>query len=253
MKKIVLVILITFINLNFIFSAEGTWEWKENIASTTYGIALLPVNISNYDTGFNEDIFVPGIDIRVFNGKNVGKRGGFYTGVETGAIIFLPVENELTDLYAGTSYPVNPEAFVATVFVMAKYGYRLDLGVKLFGVSLGWEMGIGARIASGSFDLKTEINGYEGSTGMGYDSSAMAMILDTAVEASVRIGPNFRFVTKLGGMLTPPLIELDAAGGSMVDPETVGAETDANNIMETYEAESAPVIITARVGFIVSY
>ncbi len=254
MKKIILVILITFVGLSFTAAEEGSWEWKGNVASTTYGVALMPVTIENYTTGFEETIFVPGLDIRLFNGKNVGKRGGFYTGVETGAIIFFAPDETFTDSYLGTSYDFAPEAFLATVFVLAKYGYRLDLGVKLFGISLGWEMGIGAKIASGMFELKTEINGHEGSADVGYEASPMSMALDTAAEASVRIGPNFRFVTKVGAMLSVPLVMMDSDSETSIgDPATVGGEGDADSIMGSYDAESFPVVPNARVGFIVSY
>jgi hypothetical protein len=237
-----------------------TWDWKDNFASTTYGIALMPVNFEGAGTNTGNSIYLPGIDIRLFNGKNITKKGGFYTGTEVGLIMFFSGDGEFqatyTDDLAGDSvnYNVlNSDSFIATVFVLAKYGYRLDLGVKLFGVSLGWEMGIGARIASGNFDISANIDGNEVSRSEGYDTTAMSMILDTAVEASVRLGTNLRFVAKLGVMLTPPLVRFDGIYDQTIDLSDGADYGEAEAIIENYEIESSPLITTARVGFIVSY
>ena len=47
MKKIVLLILIAFIGLSFVVAEDGAWEWKDNFASTTYGVAMMPVEFYN--------------------------------------------------------------------------------------------------------------------------------------------------------------------------------------------------------------
>lgn len=129
-----------------------------NFASTTYGVAFMPVEFYNENMDTSNTVTMTGIDIRLFNGKNITNRGGFYTGTEIGLIMFFSGDEEFEDSYTdGTDTVeytiVNSDSFIGTVFLMAKYGYRLDLGLKLFGISLGWEMGIGARIASGNFDL----------------------------------------------------------------------------------------------------
>ena len=68
MKKMILVILITFIGLSFAVAEEaGAWEWKDNFASTTYGVALLPVDFYNSSTDSYNTVMMPGIDIRLFN------------------------------------------------------------------------------------------------------------------------------------------------------------------------------------------
>lgn len=258
MKKMILVILIAFIGINFTFAEEGAWVWKDNFASTTYGVALMPVEFNNNDTDVSNTIIMPGIDIRLFNGKNVTKRGGFYTGTEIGLIMFFGGDAEFEDTYYGTTAGsvtyniVNSDSFIGTVFVLAKYGYRLDLGVKLFGVSLGWEMGIGARIASGNFDYKANIGGHEVSISDGYETTAMSMILDTAVEASVRLGTNLRFVGKVGMLLTPPFVDISTSTAPASDLNTVEYD-EAEEIIGRYDVEGFPVITTVRVGFIVSY
>lgn len=260
MKKIIIFIFLLALTSMFLTAEENDfWDWKDNAASTTYGIALMPVDFNNVDTGSTNTIYLPGIDIRLFNGKNVTKKGGFYTGTEVGLIMFFSSDAEFNETdYGATSGAVpytivNSDSFIGTVFVLAKYGYRLDLGVKLFGISLGWEMGIGARIASGNFDFDADIGGQSVSISEGYDTTAMSMILDTAVEGSVRLGTSLRFVAKLGVMLTPPFINI---GGI---PDTVGDGIDpvdydeALSILGSYDVESSPLITTVRVGFIVSY
>ena len=257
MKKIILVILIAFIGLSFVVAEEGAWDWKDNAASTTYGVAFMPVDFYNGNKDTSNTVMMTGIDIRLFNGKNVTNRGGFYTGTEVGVIMFFSSDAEFddsyTDVLANTvDYNVvNSDSFIGTVFVLAKYGYRLDLGVKLFGLSLGWEMGMGARIASGNFDFSANIGGEDGSRSEGYDTTAMSMILDSAVEGSVRLGTNLRFVAKLGVMLTPPLINIDDLGTDVDVADIDSGEADG--ILKNYDIQSSPLITTVRVGFIVSY
>lgn len=258
MKKIIIFIFLLVFTAMFLTAEEnGVWDWKDNFASTTYGVALLPVEFNNNETGLSETLIMPGIDIRLFNGKNITKKGGFYTGTEIGLIMFFSGDSGFEDTYNGTAsgsvtYNVtNSDSFIGTVFVLAKYGYRLDLGVKLFGLSLGWEMGIGARIASGNFDYGAEINGFEGSRSEGYETTAMSMMLDTAVEASVRLGTSLRFVVKLGALLTPPFINIDDTYAGINDPTDGGDYADI--IIKSYNIESFPLIATGRIGFIVSY
>ena len=257
MKKMILVILIAFIGIGFVIAEDGVWDWKDNFASTTYGVALMPVDFNNANKDTSNTVMMTGIDIRLFNGKNITTRGGFYTGTEVGVMVFFSGDEEFSDSYTDAlsntvDYTViNSDSFIGMVFVLAKYGYRLDLGVKLFGISLGWEMGIGARIASGNFDYNADIGGDSGSRSEGYDTTAMSMILDTAVEGSIRLGTSLRFVAKVGFVLTPPLIDINDSGTpvsvAVIDPG------EADNILANYDVESFPVIPTARVGFIVSY
>ncbi len=246
MKRILLLAVFFSIAGGFIFAGDtGALVWKPGVASTTYGIVLLPINITDGNKN-SQTVYLPGADIRLFTGKNVTKRGGFYTGVETGALVFpLPLDDQLSSMKdsSGNDVQLTTEQFIASVFLLAKYGYRLDLGFKLFGISLGAEAGIGARIASGFFTLYgNKGTSSKASIDMGYEASYMSMMLDAAVEAAIRIGPNFRLVGKLGGMLTPPYIMSDYS-----DTDTSGG------VLDGFDVESEPYLLTARVGFIVSY
>lgn len=235
MKKItVLLMFFCMTGVSLFADNSNNFTWKQGVASTTYGIILLPLRI---DSGNSEqEVMLPGLDIRLFNGKNVAKRGGFYTGVETGALMFFISPDQLESM---DGVQLSSDLFVASVFVLAKYGYRIDIGIKLFGISLGWEMGIGARIASGFFELYGDDGTDSSSLEAGYEASYMSMMLDTAVEGAVRLGPNFRFVAKLGGMLTPPLIS--------------SSDSSASTPLNSFSFESEPYMITARAGFIMSY
>lgn len=51
-------------------------EWKQDLASPTYGIALTALEIEGADGGYSETVWLPGIDLRLFRGVNVSKRGG---------------------------------------------------------------------------------------------------------------------------------------------------------------------------------
>lgn len=244
MKKILAFAVLFCLAGAYLFAGDaGTSDWKQGVASTTYGIVLLPVTITDAKNN-SQTVYLPGVDVRLFTGKNITKRGGFYTGVETGALVFpLPLNDQLTPMKSSsdTDVTLSTDQFIASVFVLAKYGYRLDLGFKFFGISLGAEAGIGARIASGFFDL----TGTDGTTpdtfSIGYNASYMSMMLDAAVEAAIRIGPNFRLVGKLGGMLTPPYLMSDMA------------DSNPSGKLAGFDIESQPFLISARLGFIMSY
>lgn len=244
-KTIVILILLTLVLAGAFAEDKGAFDWKPAIASTTYGLVFMPVTISNAN-GDTQQVFLTGMDVRVFNGKNITKRGGFYTGVETGALIFpLPLDGQLSSMKSNTSTDVSltTDQFLASVFLMAKYGYRLDLGFKLFGISLGAEAGIGARIASGFFTLYGSDGTDSGEIDMGYEASYMSMILDAAVEAAIRLGPNFRLVGKIGGIITPPYLSTDYADTTTPFPAPLTG----------FDFESDPFLLSVRLGFIMSY
>ncbi|GAG04888.1 unnamed protein product, partial [marine sediment metagenome] len=134
-------------------------QWKRSFASPSYGFAFFFARVEGGDYGVLSDdarrFMVPAIDLRIMSGKNVSKRGGFYTGVETGVLIFMGGEGQPfydepdywhygtgTPTFGGT-IPINFNASMdgGLVFLMAKYGLRADLGVSLIGISLGFEMG----------------------------------------------------------------------------------------------------------------
>lgn len=244
MKKTIVILILLTLALAGVFAEDkGAFDWKPAIASTTYGLVFMPVTISG-ENGEYQQVFLPGLDVRVFNGKNITKRGGFYTGIETGALIFpLSLDDQLSSMKSNTAtdLTLTTDQFLASVFLMAKYGYRLDLGFKLFGISLGAEAGIGARIASGFFTLYGSDGGTSEQIDIGYEASYMSMILDAAVEAAVRLGPNFRLVGKIGGMITPPYLSSD------------GSDYTGLTLMQNFDIESDPFLFSARFGFIMSY
>lgn len=249
MKKLAFFSIMLCLMITGLFADDtGAFTWKQGVASTTYGVALLPINVSYINEGgtsFEDTIMLPGLDIRLFTGKNIAKRGGFFTGIETGALMFfLPPDDQLSWV---DDIKVSSDLFIGTVFMLAKYGYRMDVGFKLFGLSLGWEMGIGARIASGYYELSGVRDGTGGTIETGYEASYMSMMLDSAVEGAVRLGPNFRFVAKLGAMLTPPLLEMNNETGEYE------GEVPSYDFMGNIDLESEPYIVTGRVGFIMSY
>jgi hypothetical protein len=259
MKKItIFIFLLVFTTLLYAAEENSTWNWKGNFASTTYGMAFMPVKFEGLDNSSSNTILMPGIDIRLFNGKNITKRGGFYSGTEVGVLIFFSSDTGFQDTYNGATTGtvtydiINSDSFIGTVFVLGKYGYRLDLGVKLFGISLGWEMGMGVRIAVGNYDYKTSIGAVNTASSAGVATPDMTMMLDTAVEATVRVGTNLRFLARVGIILTPPFIDINGTSSPVPDVTTVDS-TEADTILNSYSIESSPVFATVRVGLIVSY
>jgi len=256
MKRLIVTMLLVLIAASpMLFGAEGglLGEWKQNLASPTYGIALTAIEIEGADGGYSETVWLPGIDLRLFRGVNVSKRGGFFAGVEVGTLFFVAPEDAASfqDSYTGAGdYTVEMEAILANVFLLAKYGYRLDLGISLMGISLGWEMGIGACIAQGGLDFKTQIGNDYGSTSFSSESMGLGVMLDTALEAAVRLGKNFRLIARLGAMLTPPAF----SGSDTSEFWNMGGTYNSSDALLTrYQISQHPVIPTARLGFILNY
>ena len=98
-KKVPFVVLLIFFlasGIGSVFGQTGDYEdegWKKRFSSPTYGVALTPLELKYENTGNDyttETIWVPGVDLRIYNGINVAKRGGFYTGYEVGVqFLFL--------------------------------------------------------------------------------------------------------------------------------------------------------------------
>ncbi len=237
-------------------------EWKQELASPTYGLAFMGLDIYSRDEeGYTELVWLPGIDLRLFRGVNVAKRGGFFAGAEVGTLFFLTPEkaSSFTDNYPGVEeYTVNIDTIMAMVFLMAKYGYRLELGMALGGVSVGWEMGIGARLAQGYLGLETHLDDGAGIESWGSkefygDGMGLGVILDTALEAAIRLGKNFRIFARLGAMLTPPVFTSGDSEGHFWDLLGTATYNDAADLTDRYQVDTAPIIPTIRVGFILNY
>ena len=194
---------------------------------------------------------------------NVSKRGGFFAGTEVGTLFFFTPEDNssFTDNYPGVEeYTVNIDTIMAMVFIMAKYGYRMDIGLALAGVSVGAEMGIGARLAQGYMGLDLHLDDGAGNEGRGSkefygEGMGLGVILDTAVEAAIRLGKNFRLIARLGAMITPPVFTSgDSDGNFWSLPGTASYnDADAANLVDRYKIETIPIIPTLRVGFILNY
>jgi hypothetical protein len=279
MKNVTLIIIaLIFVSVTApVFSQEpiAIEGWKQKTASPTYGLAFMPMSISGEGEGFCGEFWIPGIDLRIFNGTNVSKRGGFYTGVEAGMLFFFPMDEEsmsFSDTIDGTDetpaaqvypYTVSMDYMAAQVFLLAKYGYRIDLGFKFLGISLGAELGIGASIGAGHMSFQSTIDGVYGDAGFGTTSTFLSVVLDAAVEAAVRLGQNLRFIARFGAMLTPPIMDNETSDYWNYDstryhiteyPDgSIEGWGDVHNILSRYDVEFSPPIISARVGFILNY
>jgi hypothetical protein len=202
-----------------------TGKAKRSSASPSYGLALFhgrvrAVELEGVTGTFTDDgLSTPAIDMRFFLGKSVLKQGGFYSGVESGILVFVPPPMGWGATYTDTvsfspttpppppwagSYEFHVRSSGAFAFLMAKYGYRFDTGISLYGVSMGLELGTGVGIYNGSIQL---YSGDSKDSGMevdyGSDRSVMSLIVDAALEVALRLGPDFRVFGKLGLVLLP--------------------------------------------------
>ena len=79
-------------------------------------------------------------------------------------------------------------------------------------------------------------------------------MLDTALEAAVRLGKNFRIIARLGAMLTPPVFSSgDTSDFWNTDLDLLNSEAKAHAPLTRYNIEQFPVIPTFRLGFILNY
>ena len=161
MKKTTYGILIALAGLALstpLLAQDGAFEeegWKKRVASPTYGAVFGLLEISDDDDNSLKSLTIPGVELRIFNGTNVAKRGGFFVGYEVGTIIFLLSDSDPFPAQSGAGeVSVNiSEFFVGSVFLLSKYGYRADLGVKAAGLSLGAELGMGVQMSMGGADF----------------------------------------------------------------------------------------------------
>jgi hypothetical protein len=218
------------------FEEEG---WKKRVASPTYGAVFGLLNFTDDEGNDLGSLTIPGIEFRIFNGTNVGKRGGFFVGYEVGTIIFLASDTETFPArYGGTDTEAKiSELFVGTLFLMSKYGYRADLGIKAAGLSLGAELGMGIQMSMGGADLY-----YEDSGGTGYEpwvevSFPFSLLLEAAGEATFRLGQNFRLFARAGAMVMPSFFDIDEGS------------TGLSNL----DGEFLPIYPNLRVGFSLNY
>ena len=192
--------------------AEGDFEYEPRFAAPTYGAAIMPLNIrldGSQDGGFT--MLLPGVDMRVAAGNNVSQGGGFWSGYEAGAMFFFqpaavnfefPAIGEVgfSDTYSGNDgadysvgYDVETSIDINYVYLLAKYGYRLDIGFKYLGVGVGAEVGLGGRLVDGR--IRMETSGVGGDDNYGQvewlPTNPFGIMVDGALEATLRVGPNF--------------------------------------------------------------
>jgi len=289
MKKFLFVILTVFIiSVPFISFAQTdkeiedakSWlgQWKRNFAQPSYGLALfhgwLDGGWYGENTISDDDREFPAtaMDFRIFKGVNVSKRGGFYTGVETG-VLFLAPFADVSWFEPTLQEEMHLEYTGGLVFLMAKYGLRADFGIALFGLSVGLEMGMGGSLFAGGINFYTgERDNRTADIGYGTSTANMGLILDVAGETAIRLGKNFRFFAKAGVMAAPigmprndnrddynvwideTVTNVYYAWDTDLSYElTPGTDEYRRAIMSQYDIDLDPFCLAARVGFSLNF
>lgn len=245
-------------------------QWKRDFAAPSYGIALFTARVEGPGMMGDESFRVPAIDLRIMRGINVSKRGGFFVGIETGVLVFMNLGDgaqfSASPNYWPTNTPYNLN-FGATmdgglVFLMSRYGLRLDLGVSLIGISLGLDLGAGASLFSGGYKF------YNGSSpenstvevSSGSSSAIMGLIVDVNAEAAVRFGKNFRIFVKVGAIIAPIGLP-DSRWGEydyIAEQEAAGSFVPTDDdiqkyLLSQYRLELNAFALDARVGFSLNF
>ena len=286
MKKVIFLIVAAFILILpvLVFAQSDkeieqakSWlgQWKRNFASPSYGFALFHGRLGGGWYAQNpipdEDRKFPitALDFRIFRGVNVSKRGGFYTGVETG-VLFLQNFEEIT-FNEPTIGDMHLRYNGGLVYLMAKYGLGIDVGISLIGITLGAEMGMGGTLFAGGFDFYTgSKDDPDVEEGYGTDAASLSLVLDVAGMAALRLGKNFRLFAKAGIMAAP--ISVPARKGYEEyyygydqntssygwfyawDGTLITSEDDIKRaVMSQYEVRIDAFAIDMRVGFVLNF
>jgi len=250
-------------------------QWNRNFLSPAYGVALfraeirqrgIPGVISYF---VDEEILVTAADLRVFRGVNVSKKNGFYTGVEAGAFIFLPVAHSFSDDVTvmdpdympappWVSGPIDFKAapYGGLFFLMAKYGLRTDVGKQKKGFGAGLELGAGGSIYTGGFDLwMGDKENPSAKADAGSTETKISLIVDASAEGSFRVGKNSRLFAKGSVMIMPLTFE----GGQLSSVTVMNDGVSNTNLqyfeyaLRNYELEYLPFVYGLRVGFTLSF
>jgi len=214
------------------YDVEG---WKKRVASPTYGLVVGFLTMSDWDGNEIDQVAIPGIELRIFNGTNVAKRGGFFVGYEVGTIFFVKDDFDTYSFDSGTIELTPNEFFAGTLFLLSKYGYRLDLGIEAAGLSLGVEAGMGLQLSMGGIDISDGTN-----EEWIQIYAPFSLVLDAAAEAAFRLGQNFRLFGRLGVMVMPGLVEW---GNADLPAEPSNGFT----------GEMSPANVNFRLGFALNY
>ena len=217
------------------YDVEG---WKKRVASPTYGLVVGFLTMSDWDGNEIDQVAIPGIELRIFNGTNVAKRGGFFVGYEVGTIFFVKDDFDTYSFDSGTIELTPNEFFAGTLFLLSKYGYRLDLGIEAAGLSLGVEAGMGLQLSMGGIDISDGTN-----EEWIQIYAPFSLVLDAAAEAAFRLGQNFRLFGRLGVMVMPGLVEWGT------DDINYPSAEPSNG----FTGEMSPANVNFRLGFALNY
>ena len=254
-----------------------TKNWKNNFASPSIGVSFYEMRLERGDLTDvtssmmdGEKYFMPAVDIRVFRGINITKRGGFYAGIEAGAEIFYPDKRTYTDNVSVTDpegpwgYPLQPVTFNTSfyggdVFLMMKYGYRFDVGLDAVGLSLGLQIGTGASLFSGGYEVWVgDKDNPDAEGGKKVDKTTLSLATDVSLEAALRFGKNFRFFAAGGMIMTP--IEIGSWGPDQGPQASIMNDTFVNTTSEylsyalnNYEVRAEGMGLSLRAGFTLNF
>jgi hypothetical protein len=249
-------------------------KWKKHYAAPSYGMGLMWARVNPHgaegvtNTMMDEKkIPVFMADLRILSGTYVTRRGGFYTGLETGAIFYLPFKGSFDDAVAvddtadggiinNYTYTVNVQSHGGVVFLMSKYGYRFDTGASLVGMSWGLELGFGGGLYMGEAELWIGNSDLpEAEVHLGSQGTDFVLVVEGSGEISFRLGPNFRLFGKAGVMMmpTPPLKDEDVYN-PIGDGNSANSDYDYKSwALTSYDFEHGFLIIDARAGFALNF
>ena len=254
---------------------------RNNYASPSFGVSFYNMRLERGDLKDvtssmmeEEKYFMPAIEVRVFRGINITKRGGFYAGVEAGAEIFTPDERTYIDNVSVTDpespnppiwgYPQQPVTFNTSfyggdVFLMMKYGYRYDFGHNAVGLSLGLQIGTGASLFSGGYDVWVgDKDNPDAEGGKKVGETTLSLAADLSLEVALRFGKNSRFFVAGGMIMTP--IEIGSWGSDQVPQTSIMNDGVANTQSEylsyalnNYEVRAEGMGLSLRAGFTLNF
>jgi hypothetical protein len=244
--------------------------WKRNFASPTYGVTVFNARVEwkgleSTQSDFNRrEFIVPAIDLRIFRGVSVSRRGGFYMGVEVGTLILIPVTSRsfsdtviVDDFSAPYTYNsglfnFNVEVSGGSVFVMMKYGLRYDFGSSLLGFSVGFELGSGAALQTSGYRIVTETAEQDS----GSDEISFNLIVEPSAEFGLRMGRNFRFLAKAGVIVMPSIVRHEKMYDNYVlnDGATINSDDDYLRFaIQGYDVELGSIGFDVRAGFALNF
>jgi hypothetical protein len=256
---------------------EMLGQWKRNFTAPSYGVSLIRFKVeqkqsANIVSDFGgEDFFVPAMDLRIFRGVNISKRGGFYTGVEVGVLVLLGGSETLFDSITLTDpevpgpfdyffdYDIEIEPHGESIFLMARYGYRADVGKALMGFSVGFDIGFGGALNYMGYDFFIEdFTGTRVDAGSGADEARFGIVAEASLEAAFRFGKNFRMFLKPGIMVLPVEFKKDEDFPMGPDIFNDGINPNSDNeyleyAVGNYNVEMEFLLFNIRAGFSLNF